>query len=84
MPGTMGRTSKFPLLETIHYHVHVQEDIDSVRNKDPIMDGGQALALELLKLAEEAWARGQGQSCWHVRLRGASQARHGQDADVVV
>ncbi len=80
---TMGRTSEFHLLETIHYHVHVQEDIDPVRDKDPIMYFAQPLGLELLELLEETWATGQGQS-WHVRLRGASQARHRQDADVVV
>jgi hypothetical protein len=84
MSETMGRTSKFPLLETIHCHVQVQENIDPVRNKDPIMYRGQALFLELLELAEETWARGQSQSSWQVRLRGASQARHQQDADVVV
>jgi hypothetical protein len=58
----MGRTSKFPLLETIHCNVHVQEDIYPVRNKNPIMYRNQALVLELLELAEETWARGQSQS----------------------
>lgn len=102
----MGRTSKFPLLETIHCYVQVQEDIDPVRNKDPIVYRDQALScvelrravarceyrlgllayllLEVGELAEETWARGQSQSSWHVRLRGASHARHQRDADVVV
>lgn len=80
----MKRTSEFPLLETIHCNVQVQEDIDPVRNKDPVMHRGQALFLELPELAEETWAGGQSQSSWHVRLRGASQARHQQDADVAV
>lgn len=84
MSETMGRTSKFPLLETIHCHVHVQEDIDPVRDKDPIMYRNQALTIQFAKLSEKTWARGQSQSTWHVRLRGASQARHQQDADVVV
>lgn len=44
MSDTMGRTSKFPLLETIHCYVQVQEDIDPVRNKDPIMYRDQALS----------------------------------------
>lgn len=39
----MGRTSKLLLLETIHCHVHVQEDIDPVRNKDSVVYRGQAL-----------------------------------------
>lgn len=59
MSETMGRTSKFLLLETIHCNVKVQEDVDPVRNKDPIMYRGQALFLELLELAEEARARKQ-------------------------
>ncbi len=80
----MGRTSKFPLLEAIHCHVQIQKNVDPVRNKDPIMHRGQALFLELLELAEETWARGQSQSSWQVRLRGASQARHQLDAEVVV
>lgn len=67
MSEAMRRTSKFPLLETIYCYVQVQEDIDPVRNKDPIMYRGQALFLELAQLAEENWARGQSQSSWHVR-----------------
>ncbi|KAH0598411.1 hypothetical protein MHUMG1_03709 [Metarhizium humberi] len=84
MSETTKRTPEFPLLETIHCNVQVQEDIDPVRNKDPVMHRGQALFLELPELAEETWAGGQSQSSWHVRSRGASQARHQQDADVVV
>jgi hypothetical protein len=45
---------------------------------------GQALFLELLELAEENWAGGQSRSSWQVGLRCASQARHQQDADMVV
>ena len=60
MSDTMGRTSKFPLLETIDDHVHVQEDIDPVRNKDPIMYRAQALLLQFAQLAEEARAKGHG------------------------
>jgi hypothetical protein len=63
----MGQTSKFLFLETIHCHVEVQEDIDPVRDKDPIMYRGQALCLELLQLAEKTWARGQSQSSWLFR-----------------
>lgn len=55
---TVGRTSKLPLLETIHCNVHVQEDIDPIRNKNPIMYRNEALVLELLEFAEETWARG--------------------------
>lgn len=40
---TIGRTSELHLLETIHCHVHVQEDIDPVRNKDTVVYRGQAL-----------------------------------------
>lgn len=83
MSETMGRTSKFLLLETIHCHVQVQENIDPVRNKYPIVYRGQALFLQLGELGEESWARRQSQSSWHARLRGASHARHQQDSDVV-
>lgn len=62
MSETMRRTSKFPLLETIHRYVHVQEDIDPVRNKDSIMYRDQSLFVELAELAEKTWARGQSQS----------------------
>lgn len=70
MSETTKRTPEFPLLETIHCNVQVQEDIDPVRNKDPVMHRGQALFLELPELAEETWAGGQSQSYWHVRLGG--------------
>jgi hypothetical protein len=40
--------------------------------------------LERLELAKETWARGQSQYSWHIRLKSASQARHQQDADMVV
>lgn len=39
----MGRTSELLLLETIDCHVHVQEDIDPVRNKDSVVHRSQAL-----------------------------------------
>lgn len=54
----MGRTSKFLLLETIHCDVQVQENIDPIRNKDPIMYRSQVL-LKLLELGKETWARRQ-------------------------
>lgn len=77
------RTSEFLLLETVHCNVQVQEDIDPIRNKDPVMYCAQAL-LELLELAEETRASEQSQSSWHPRMRGASRANHREDADVVV
>lgn len=36
----MTRTSKLLLFETIHCHVHVQEDVDPVRNKDSVVYRG--------------------------------------------
>lgn len=84
MSEAMGQTSKFLLLKTIHCDVKVQEDTDPVRNQDPVMYRGQAIFLELVELTEEARAKGQSQPCSHVRSRGASEARHQQDADVVV
>lgn len=39
----MGQTSKLLLLKTIHCHVHVQKDIDPVRNKDSVVYRGETL-----------------------------------------
>jgi hypothetical protein len=39
----MRRTSELLLFETIYCHVHVQQDIDPVRNKDSVVYRSQAL-----------------------------------------
>lgn len=52
-------TSELLLVGDVDGDVKVQVNMDSVGNEDAIMDCGQALVLEFLKLPEEAWAGGE-------------------------
>lgn len=50
-------TSEFELLEAIGGNVHLQVDVNSVGNKDSVIDRGKTLLVELLELLEEARAK---------------------------